>query len=317
MHFYKIFILIFLNLFLLVPTCSFSAGVSENINTENHSFFDKKILNDGGNVYHTIIHVGDTLEIKVFNEKDLSGTYLVDRSGKVFFPLIGDLKIEGLDVDAAKKNLVERLKQYLIDPQVSIIHKPSASEAEKEKVVILGAVKTPGSYPGISGMTILKLIGMAGDLTSDADLNNVSIIRTNKNGAKEILRLDIEKILKGIEKDVLINNSDIIFITKKELLRNKFVNLIGQVKKPGAYPYRDELSLLALIAMAGDFTETANLGQVRVIRKNSDKNEVMTVDIEKIFNGEMPDFILEPNDVIRVMELPANGKNVKKKFKLY
>jgi polysaccharide export outer membrane protein len=121
--------------------------------------------------------VGDMLRVTVFNEPELSGEFEVGSTGNVNFPLIGEVPAEGRSIadleDAAEEKF---LNGYLKAPNVSI------EVLNYRPFYILGEVNAPGSYPYVSGMTILNAIALAGGFTYRASEDEVLLKRPGGEG---------------------------------------------------------------------------------------------------------------------------------------
>jgi len=115
---------------------------------------------------------GDRLRVTVFEEPDLSGDFEVDGLGTISLPLIGEVKVGNLTLREAEKTIETRfLAGYLKRPQVSI------DVLNYRPFYILGEVKDPGSYPFVSGITVLNAVAMAGGFTYRAREERLVIIR--------------------------------------------------------------------------------------------------------------------------------------------
>ena len=123
---------------------------------------------------------GDRVRIVVFNQKDMTGEYLVDGTGMLAFPLIGQVRAGGLTAHQLEKAIEAKLKpDYLRDPNVSVVvltYRP---------FYIVGEVKTPGSYPYVTGMTIINAVDLAGGFTYRAKESSFYLTRTEKDGQKK------------------------------------------------------------------------------------------------------------------------------------
>jgi len=111
-----------------------------------------------------ILHAGDEIDIQVYREPELSGTFRVKPSGKIRHPLVGSVKVEGKTVKEAEAYFTKRLaKDYLVNPRVIL----KMISTQSSQIVLLGEVKEPGVYPlpfG-EGMTLLQAIAGAGGFT--------------------------------------------------------------------------------------------------------------------------------------------------------
>lgn len=123
---------------------------------------------------------GDRIRIIVFGQKDMTGEYLVDGSGMLSFPLIGQIKAGGLTAAGLEHEITSKLEpDYLKDPNVSVVvltYRP---------FYIVGEVKTPGSYPYVSGMSVINAVALAGGFTYRAREGSFYVDRTGKNGKKD------------------------------------------------------------------------------------------------------------------------------------
>mgnify|MGYP003607937432 CR=1 FL=1 len=113
-------------------------------------------------------------------------SYLIDAEGFIQFPVIGAIQLGGLSrIDAVNK-MVSELKKYIKDPKVNL-------RILNFKVTVSGEVKQPGIQNITSErITLIEAITMAGDLTDYGIRNNIMVIR-EKDGKKEIGRVDMTK----------------------------------------------------------------------------------------------------------------------------
>ena len=115
---------------------------------------------------------GDQLNIKVFQEDDLSLVTTIGPAGTIDYPLIGEIKLSGMTLDEAEALLDGKLRgDYLVNPQISI------SISKYRNFFILGAVKQPGSYEYVPGMTAMQAVIIAGGFTDRAARKKVYITR--------------------------------------------------------------------------------------------------------------------------------------------
>lgn len=120
---------------------------------------------------------GDHVHIIVFGQAELTGDYQVDGSGKLAFPLIGDVQAGGLTADGLEREIEAKLSPgYLKNPQVS------AEILAYRPFYILGEVAKPGSYPYVSGMTVLNAVALAGGFTPRAKKEDFKLERMASNG---------------------------------------------------------------------------------------------------------------------------------------
>ncbi len=128
---------------------------------------------------------GDHVRITVYNQPQLTGEYLVDGSGEMAFPLIGRVKAGGLTAGQLSREIEHKLSpDYIRDPHVS------AEILTYRPFYIVGEVKTPGSYPYVSGMTVLNAIALAGGYTYRARDDSFYVTRNGPDGGKSKIKAD-------------------------------------------------------------------------------------------------------------------------------
>ena len=129
--------------------------------------------------------------------------YVVDDSGKVEMPLLGQIPVEGLTLDEIKIVIRDRSKVYLKEASIDI-------KLISFKFTVLGEVKKPDTYKNFNNqLTVLEAIGMAGDITDSGDRKNVLVVRPSHEGTKTF-RIDLSK------KEVL--NSEAFFLMPNDVV---------------------------------------------------------------------------------------------------
>ncbi|WP_421811696.1 polysaccharide biosynthesis/export family protein [Flagellimonas sp.] len=130
-------------------------------------------------------------------------SYLVDKNGEIDFPVIGNVKIEGLSPSETRELLREKLKDYLKDPIINI-------RIRNFTVTVLGSVNRPGTYP-INGeqITIMEALGYAGDINIKGRRDNVMVIR-DFDGTKVYNRINLNS------KDAL--KSPVYYLTQNDVV---------------------------------------------------------------------------------------------------
>ena len=159
--------------------------------------------------------IGDVLEIRVYQERELSGLYRVSPQGTFTFPLIGDVRALDHSPSDLAKVIVERLKSgYLRRPHVTVFLK----ESNSKKIFILGKVKKPGTYPYEDGMSVVQAIALAGGLLPIA-APDLILIRESEDEPKRELRFQIpfKQISRGRAQNAHLQPGDILFIPESWL----------------------------------------------------------------------------------------------------
>ncbi len=158
-----------------------------------------------------VIGVEDVLEVTVWGNQALSHTVTVRPDGKISLPLIDDVQAGGLSPIQLRDSITERLKEFVDDPDVTVI----VSEINSFKIFINGEVVRPGMYRLQSKTTILEAISLAGGFTPWASPNRITVVRKGKDGEKRI-RVRYNKIIKGKdpEGNIMLKPGDTIIVPR-------------------------------------------------------------------------------------------------------
>lgn len=170
----------------------------------------REALQDGGGSVGpaSTLGTGDLLEVRVFQEPDLSGTYRLSSEGTIDFPLCGKVALSGRTSSQAADALTVCLKNgFLRSPQVSVL----VREYNSKKVYVFGEVQKPGTFPYDENMSIIQAITIAGGFTKLAAKNNISVTRIIEGQEKKI-RVPVEDIGVGREKNFMLQPGDIVFV---------------------------------------------------------------------------------------------------------
>ncbi|HSP18227.1 MAG TPA: polysaccharide biosynthesis/export family protein [Myxococcaceae bacterium] len=156
----------------------------------------------------TTLGPGDLIEVRVFEEADLSGPYRVAPGGTIDFPLCGKIHVQGLNTSGTADVLTRCLgEKYLKHPQVSVLLR----EYNSKKIFVFGEVQKPGTFPYEEDMSIIQAITMAGGFTKVASKNDIAVTRTAE-GKETKIRVPVADIGTGREKNFRLQPGDIVFI---------------------------------------------------------------------------------------------------------
>ncbi len=119
---------------------------------------------------------GDVLQITVYGEDDLSGSYRIGPDGTIAMPLIGTMTALGHSAASLQDSITSALADgYLRAPDVSV------ELMQLRPYFIMGEVRQPGSYPYTGGMTALNAVAVAGGFTYRADEDEVKLLRPSED----------------------------------------------------------------------------------------------------------------------------------------
>lgn len=139
------------------------------------------------------LRVGDVLDIKVYQEDDLTTPEArINQEGVIALPLLGSVAVVGLTPDEAKSLIAKRYDaEYVINPQVLMTVKAFAPR----RFSVGGEVSKPGVYeiPAREKVNLLQAIALAGGYGKLADPTKVRIRRITEKG-EEILKFNAKAL---------------------------------------------------------------------------------------------------------------------------
>jgi polysaccharide export outer membrane protein len=160
----------------------------------------------------TIVGAGDVFTMEIVGEKDLPKEYTVSSNGTVDLPYVQTLDVAGLEPQEIARLIRQRLieKKILNDPAVIV----QVKEYNSRRVVLLGQVAKPGTFPLTSGLTLIQAISLAGGLTAIANDDRVTL--TRKVGDKtQTVVLSVEAITSGNSEDIPLQAGDRIYVYER------------------------------------------------------------------------------------------------------
>jgi protein involved in polysaccharide export with SLBB domain len=156
---------------------------------------------------------GDTFEVSVYGQADLSGKYRIDEDGTINFPLVGRIEVARKGPGAIASAIQTELgqKQILRDPHVSVFLLQQTSK----QISVMGAVAKPGTFALASGMSIIQALSLAGGLTQLASGNNTIVTRHDKTDHLQRFKVAVDRITEGREADFKLQAGDIVFVPER------------------------------------------------------------------------------------------------------
>jgi polysaccharide biosynthesis/export protein len=194
--------------FFLAFTCT-GSSIAQDIPGEQSDVADSGEKEKKIDTYRYILGPRDEITVNVWRNEDLRRTLQIDPAGNVQLPLVGEMKASGLTISQFREAIALRLSKYLVDPQVDII----VTNLKNLKVYVLGEVRAPGTFEWRSGMFVWDALSQASGLNTDANQENILLIRS-ENSKAVIKTLNIKSILKGenLSQDIYLENGDVVYV---------------------------------------------------------------------------------------------------------
>lgn len=156
-----------------------------------------------------IIGAEDVIQVRVWNQPNLSGDFVVRPDGRFSMPLIGDVQAADLTPEQLGSEVEKKLKDghFLLDPNVNV----GLTQVNSKKYFIDGEVNRPGAYPLVVPTTIMEALVNAGGFRDFANPKKIKILR---DGGKEILKFNYKEVSQGkhLEQNKLLQPGDHIII---------------------------------------------------------------------------------------------------------
>lgn len=255
------------------------------------------------------IGAGDTLFITVWEHPELSSPAgpqqqvlangrLVRSDGTLFYPYVGQLKVENMTIEELRQAITRKLATYIEKPQVDV----SVIGYGSQQVVLSGAfMKTDPQPITAVPLTLAQAIGVATINTKDANLSNLALTRDGRT-----YRINLDKIDQGddLARNIYLKPGDRLYLPYND---RQEAYVLGEVMHPMAIPFKtSDLSLTQALGRAGGLNQTTSKGKsVYVIRGAKDIGTTPATVFE--LNARSPaafaladHFEVKPGDVVFV-----------------
>lgn len=164
--------------------------------------------------YHYVIGPGDTLEVFVWGNEELTTTGVVRPDGRFTTRLVEDLEASGKTSTQLARDIEAAYGEYVKHPVVSVIVNGFVG-VPTQQVRVVGEASEPTSVPFRKHMTLLDLMIAVGGMTEFADGNDSVLVRT-ENGSQTSYSLRLDDLLKDgdISANLSLQPGDIVIISE-------------------------------------------------------------------------------------------------------
>jgi len=258
--------------------------------TANQTF----VIIDGVPMYR--IGPGDVLDILVTRGATQEKIQAVVRAnGRISIFLI-EVNVDGLTAEQAASEIARGLSRFFKQPSVDV----SVKEYNSKKISILGTIGLTGRgavLPLTGRTTLIEAIARVGGFGPNARTEEIRITRGDK-----AYTVNMFQYLQDAERtqDVILDAGDTILIPERTRDEEQRVFVLGEVKSPGAVPFRPRMTVGQLVAQVGGWTDGARIHEARVIRADPKNPEIIGIDLNRlVLDGDRRiDQHLRPNDIV-------------------
>ncbi len=163
--------------------------------------------------YNYRIGPGDTVNIVVWRNPELSMSVPVRPDGKLASPLIEDLPAIGKNPTELARDIEKALAKFIRDPVVTVIVTGFVGPYS-EQIRVVGEAAKPQVLPYKQKMTLLDVMIAVGGMTDFADGNGASILRASDGGKQYGVRIR-DLIKRGdVSANVEMKPGDVLIIPR-------------------------------------------------------------------------------------------------------
>ena len=176
---------------LAVPRESAIARAAQSVPQDDHPF---------------ILGAEDQITVLVYGSAEFSGAHMVRPDGKITMPFLGDVTAAGLSPIELGNVVKERLKKYLVDPDVSV----SVNAVNSKRYYIQGEVNKTGAFPLLVPTKVLEALVNAGGFRDFANQKKIVVMRMTG----ERLNFNYKEVIRGkkMEQNIYLKPGDIIIV---------------------------------------------------------------------------------------------------------
>ena len=189
-----------------------------------------------------------------------------------------------------------------------IIEIDKVIEKFENRLVVKGSVFKPGIFSLNENMTVKELIEKAEGLKPDTFMDRAFITRTNNDYSTTNISFNILDQINKTDSPIYLQKDDILnVLSVNDLKDDSYIEISGEINKPGVYPFSVNLDLDDLILLAGGVRKNATLNNIEISRIKSSNNsqkssEVFYVNIDDLKSNS--DFSLMPFDNVVIRKDP-------------
>ena len=120
-----------------------------------------------------VIGVGDTINIRVYEQDGLSSSVKIRRDGRIAIPLAGEVLVAGKHPSQLAREIEGRLKEFIVTPRVTV----NIETSQPVTVTAVGEIKNIGALTLEPPARLIEAIAQAGGPTDFADKSRIFVLR--------------------------------------------------------------------------------------------------------------------------------------------
>jgi polysaccharide export outer membrane protein len=247
------------------------------------------------------IAAGESLSVSEFHTPEFHSEVRVTTDGTVVLPLIGEVRLSGLDEQQAARVIEKALieKHMLLHPIVTV----TVTIFVGQDVSVLGEVARPGVYPYTLHHRLLDLISASSGLTPNAG-RLVNIFHRDDPDMPHAIILDPGGTDAGGDHNPDLRPGDTVQVSRAGL-----VYVIGAVVRPGGFPVdpAQGLTVVQALSLAWGPSQTAATSKALLIREQNGGRTMISLNLKRMLRGKDPDQLIRDRDIVFVPDSTAKN----------
>jgi protein involved in polysaccharide export with SLBB domain len=248
---------------------------------------------------------GDKLSIDIWGEINVHHVLTVTPEGNLLVPGVGRIQVGEMFLADAKDVIRRTILRSFRNAQITI----TLLNLRLVKVVVAGAVRTPGIYSVSANTRVSEVIAEAGGFLDNSTRRNIVLTRPDGSTITvDVLRVER---LGDRSRDPHVFGGDVVFVPAREENINT-VGIYGAVKEAGDFEYAPHDSLLDLISLAYGLTLDVDLLQGELVRFKADNltTNAISIDLKALVSEGNPEknLPLMPDDRVFIRIVPKFHK---------
>ncbi len=244
-----------------------------------------------------VIGTGDELQIRGWGMIDIDVNATVDRSGAIYIPQVGSVRVAGVKYRDLQDHLKKAIGRVFSNFELTA----SIAQTRALQVYVVGNAVRPGTYTLSAMSTLLNALFTSGGPDASGSMRNIQV----KRGADTVTTFDLYDMLaKGDKsKDITLRDGDVIYIPEVGPL----VALTGNVKKPGIFELKGSPSVADILALAGGVDSSADQKPI-IIEKNVNNQYQTVAELvadKSAITSRLGSIPVRPTDILRIFSPAA------------
>jgi polysaccharide export outer membrane protein len=238
-----------------------------------------------------VMGAGDGLQVQLFGSQNQTLKLSVSRDGRISFPQLGPIEVEGRRYSEVKADIESRVAREMIGVRANV----SMGDTRAINIFVLGEAKFPGSYT-VSGLaTVTTALFVAGGVKATGSLRNIQLKRQGALART----LDLYDLLMHGDStnDAKLLPGDVVFIPPV----GSTASVDGDVKRPAIYEIKGSQTISDLIQMGDGLTPTADRDNAALVSVDAQQQRIVLNVNPSLPSGQGP--ALRNGDTLHVLRL--------------